>query len=29
MEINASTSFWIGMIGMLVGVLSGGIAVYQ
>ncbi|MDV6347094.1 hypothetical protein R2083_06145 [Nitrosomonas sp. Is35] len=29
MEISASASFWIGMIGTLVGVLSGGIAVYQ
>ncbi len=29
MEISASTSFWVGAIGTLVGILSAGIAVYQ
>ena len=29
MEISASTSFWIGAIGTLVGILSVGIAIYQ
>lgn len=29
MEISATTSFWIGAVGTVVGILSAGIAVYQ
>ncbi len=29
MEVSESTSFWIGVVGTLVGVISAGIAIYQ
>ena len=29
MEISETVSLWVGAIGTLVGVISGGIAIYQ